>query len=66
MALEFTGNQTISLMHQDRASALRAIADHIEKHKYTSAQIIELLREVADEAEAQAMVVELRDTINKR
>lgn len=62
-SFDFTRNEVISLQHQERAGALRAIANHVEKHEYSSEQIIDLLREVADEAEAQAMVVDLRDQL---
>jgi hypothetical protein len=58
---EFTRNETLSLMYQDKTFALRKIADHCEQFDYTAVEIIEFLREVADEQEAQAMVVELRD-----
>lgn len=60
---EYTRNETISLMHQDKASAFRAIADHIEKLRYSPKEIIKLLRECADEVEAQAVVADLRDTL---
>lgn len=61
--MEFTQNDTVSLMHQDRASSFRAIADYIEKFGCSPKEIIALLRESADEAEAQAMVVDLRDQL---
>lgn len=64
MKKEWTDNEVISFMHRERETALRAIANHVEKHEYDSIQIIELLREIADEAEAQAMVVDLRDQLN--
>lgn len=50
-------------MHQDRASSFRAIADYIEKFGCSPKEIIAFLRESADEAEAQAMVVDLRDQL---
>jgi len=62
-ALEFSRNDAVSLMHQERATSLRAIADHVEKHRYSAEEIIILLREIADEAEAQAIVTDLRDTL---
>ena len=61
--LEFTGNEAISMMHENQANAFRAIADHVEKWKYSAEGIIKLLRESADECEAQAMVVDFRDKL---
>lgn len=58
-----TNNDAVSMAHKDRASSLRAIADHIEKweSEYTVQEIIDYLRELADGSEAQSMVVDLRD-----
>jgi len=63
VAKVFTSNEAISMMHQDKANAFRCIADHFEKHKYMLEEIVSFLRETADECEAQALVVELRDKL---
>jgi hypothetical protein len=59
----FTKNDAIALMHKDRASSLRKIAEHIRKYQLSLVDTYILLMELADEAEAQAMVVDLRDTL---
>jgi DTW domain-containing protein YfiP len=59
----FTKNEAVVLMHKDAASSYRLIAAHVEEHNYNAEQIIEWLRELADEAEAQIVVVELRDIL---
>ena len=61
--LEFTGNEAVSMMHQDKASAFRSIANFIEKNQYSLEETVIFLRETADECEAQAMVVDLRDKL---
>jgi hypothetical protein len=59
----FSVNDTEALMHKDAANSYRLIAAHVEEHNYNAEQIIEWLRELADEAEAQIVVVELRDNL---
>jgi hypothetical protein len=59
----FSQNDVEAFMHHERATALRLIADHVEKHEYPSDEIIKYMREIADEAEAQRMVVDLRDKL---
>lgn len=60
---EFTKNDAISLMHQDRAASVRMIADYVEKWELNWEETVKLLREIGDESEAQSMVVELRDKL---
>jgi hypothetical protein len=60
----FTKNETLSLMHEAAASDLRDIVSFIKKHNLTVEQIIRLLEEIADQSEAQSIVVDLRDKIN--
>lgn len=59
----FTIYDTEVLMHKDAANSYRLIAAHVEEHNYSAMQIVEWLRELADEAEAQIVVVELRDKL---
>ena len=63
MKKEFTRNETVALMHENEANAFRMIADHIERFKIDHEESVRLLREIADEKEAQAMVVSLRDNL---
>lgn len=51
------------MINKSSATDLRLIASHIEEHNYTTEQIIAWLRELADEAEAQCIVVNLRDKL---
>jgi hypothetical protein len=60
---EFSRNETVSLMHRNTANSIRALVDHAKKFKYKKEQIYELLLDIADELEAQAIVVELRDKL---
>jgi hypothetical protein len=59
MKAYFTSNETLALMYENTADALRRIADYIEKWKHDNEQTVDLLREIADEHEAQSMVVSL-------
>lgn len=64
-ASRLTNNETLALMHESTADALSRIADHVEKWQYSNREIVEFLRELRDEMNAQAVVVELRDKINE-
>jgi hypothetical protein len=59
----FTTNEAVIMMHKNECISLRSIADFAEEHHYNSEQIISWLRELADENEAQIVVVELRDQL---
>jgi hypothetical protein len=59
----FTRNESVEMMHNNTSSSLSQIADHVEKHDYTSEEIIEYLRELSDVLEAQAVVVSMRDEL---
>lgn len=60
---EWTKNEAIEMMHANTASALKKIADFVEKWDYSEKQIIDYLREIGSEMEAQALVVSLRDEL---
>lgn len=60
--LVFTKNEALAMIHECSAKDLRLIASHAEEHNYTVEQIIDWLRELADEAEAQVVVVNMRDS----
>lgn len=59
----FTQNETVALMHEDTATSLQLLADHIEKWQMERDEIIEYMREIADEKAAQAIVCRLRDEL---
>lgn len=59
----FTKNEWIAGRHEFLAESLRRIADFCEKWDYTPDQIYQFMREIADEHEAQGMVVKLRDKL---
>jgi hypothetical protein len=61
----FTENEWIAGRHAFLSWALRKIADHCEKWEHDPDEIIEYMREIADEHEAQEMVVKLRDELLK-
>lgn len=63
--LSLSRNEVEALMHDERASAFRKVADHFKTFEFTIEEAIELMHEIADEAEAQAIVVRLRDQIGK-
>lgn len=54
-------NDALLMMHKNAIQHLRLIAEHAEKWNYTAEQIIQYMRELADEHEAQAIVVDMRD-----
>jgi len=64
MKNEFTQNEIAAMMHENTSIALRRIADFVEKFKMGWEESASLLREIADETEAQVVVVKLRDEIN--
>jgi hypothetical protein len=59
----FTRNESTEMMCKNTSSSLSRIADFVEKHEYTGEQVVEYLREISDELEAQALVVSLRDEL---
>lgn len=60
----FRENDAVEMMHNNTADALKRIADFIEKHEYDWEATVEWLREMAEEMEAQAIVVSMRDELN--
>jgi hypothetical protein len=59
----FNKNDVEAMICKDSAMSFRLIAAHCEEHNYPASEIIKWLRELADEQEAQAIVVELRDKL---
>lgn len=60
----FNKNDVEALICKDAAKSFRLIADHVEEHNYPACEIIKWLRELADEQEAQAIVIDLREKLN--
>lgn len=63
---EFTKNEAAAMMHKNECISLRQMAKHVEECDYSAEMIIKFMRDMADEHEAQVIVVELRDSINKK
>lgn len=59
----YTRNEAVEMMYQNTANSLKIIADFVEKEEYDSEDIIDYLREVQEEIEAQALVVSMRDEL---
>lgn len=60
----FRHNECVEMMHNNTATALKLIADFLEKHEYTGEMAVDYLREIAEEMEAQAVVVSMRDELS--
>lgn len=60
---KWTNNEAVEMMNSNTAFALKKIAAAVKKWEYNSDQIIEFLIEVAEESEAHALTVSLRDEI---
>ena len=58
-----TRNESIAITHRSQSKAFRAVANFIYKWNLTAEESAKLLHELADEVEAQAIVVELRDML---
>lgn len=59
----YTRNESVEMMNQNTANALKTIADLAEKQDMDSDELIDYLREISDEMEAQALVVSMRDEL---
>lgn len=59
----WTNNDAIEMMHSNTSDALRAIVETIKKEGYSKKEIIELLIEMSDLLEAQAITVSLRSEL---
>lgn len=59
----YTRNQSVEMMHQNTANAFNQTADFFEREEYTGEMAIEYLRKTAQELEAQALVVSMRDEL---
>ena len=60
---KWTNNNAIEMMHSNTSDALRAIVKTIKKGGHTKKQILELLIEISDVLEAQAITVSLRSEL---
>lgn len=61
--MSFNDNEAIILMYENTSEALTEIANHIEKHNLTIKQAIQVLRNCANQLEAQSKVVEIREDL---
>lgn len=59
----FTENESVKMMHQNTAQALKSIADLAEREEMDGKELVDYLIEIADEMEAQALVVSMRDEL---
>jgi len=59
----YSRNESVEMMHTNTANALKTIAEMVGKWGYNSEQIIDYLIEIAEEMEAQALVVSIRDEL---
>lgn len=59
----FTDNEAVEMMHKNNSDSFKKVADFCEKHEYTGEMIVEYLREISEEIEAQALVVSMRDEL---
>ena len=59
----YTRNESVEMMHTYSSKTLNTIADFVEKNNYSKEEIIDYLRELQDEMEAQAIVVSMRDEL---
>ena len=62
--LVFTKNEAVALAHEDRAAAFRRVVEYVKKTGVDMEYLLGLLEEMAEEADAQALVVRLRDEFN--
>lgn len=63
--MELTRNEILDLMYRSESANLKTLADYIEKHELDWQESAQLIREIADEQDAQSIVVRLRDDLNK-
>ena len=56
----YTTNEAVAAMHRNTANALNSIAAFSKKHEYTGEMLCDYLIEVAEEMNAQSLVVEMR------
>lgn len=59
----FTRNESVEMMNNNTADALKRIADLAEKQEMDADELIDYLRELSEELEAQALVVSMRDEL---
>jgi len=62
---EFTKNEALEMMYNNTSNSFRKVANWVKESDMNKSEIIDYLIEIADEHEAQSMVVKLRDDLNK-
>lgn len=61
---EWTKNEAVEMMHTNTSKALKSIANFVREYEYTAEEIIDYLIDTAEQMEAQALVVAMRDELN--
>lgn len=61
----FTKNEALEMMYNNTSNTCRKIAEWAKASLMSKEDLIDFLIQVADEHEAQSMVIRLRDDMNK-
>ena len=61
---EWTQNEAVEMMNAHAANVLKTVAGFVKQYEYDADAIIDYLIELAEEMEAQALVVALRDELH--
>lgn len=62
---EFTENEALEMMYNNTGNAFKSVAKFVEDYEMDKQEIIDYLIEIAEQHHAQAIVIKLRDDINK-
>lgn len=62
---EFTKTEALEMMYENTSNSFRKVAIWISESNMSKDEIVEYLTEIADQHEAQSIVVKLRDDIKK-
>lgn len=65
MMKEFTKTEALEMMYNNTSNSFRKVANWISESNMSKDEIVEYLIEIADQHEAQSIVVKLRDDIKK-
>lgn len=65
LKLKFNVNEALEMMYENTSEALNKIAEFIDKSEMNKDEIVSFLKEIADEQQAQSIVVRLREDLKK-